>query len=320
MPSDQLKRSAKFATAPRRRPGRWARATNATVITIVDSAMRSVLETASAELFTCVHASTATDGLMAVRTHGARAVLLSPCVVAGDTDVAMRRLVQGCLCVSVVAVLGDEWATAHQDLLRLGACGVRRVANLAEREGWNRLRALLAEACDDTTAVIASRIEAALTFASEEARQLLVRLVLAAPGTATVRALSQSLGVHWSTITSQFFRAGLPSPKKYLAMTRLLFAAAYFEMDGVSIVAAASRLGFSSPQAFGRHVRLVMGLTAGEFRTHFTFEEAMKHYVDRLIAPYPEALVSFHPTACRPVSAPKFYRPLDVRRRLAAEA
>jgi len=191
---------------------------------------------------------------------------------------------------------------------------------LAEREGWNRLRSFLTEACDDTTAAIASRMEAALTFASDEMRQLLLRLVLAAPGIATVRVLSHSLGVHWSTLTSQFFRAGLPSPKAYLAMTRLLYAAAYFETDSVSIAAAASRLGFSSPQAFGRHVRLIMGLTAGDFRRRFTFDEAMKHYVDHLIAPYASALASFRPTACRPTPVPKLYRPLEVPLRLAAEA
>src|SRR6185437_3829811 len=108
MPSYHRKRSAKFATVPRRRPARWAQATGVSVVTLVDKAMQSVLETASTDLFLCVHVRTASEGLAAVRTHGARAVLFSPRFVASETDVAVRRLVEGCLCVSVVAVLGDE--------------------------------------------------------------------------------------------------------------------------------------------------------------------------------------------------------------------
>ena len=62
---------------------------------------------------------------------------------------------------------------------------------------------------------------------------------------------------------SRFTRAGLPSPKTYLAAVRLLYAAQYFESDGLSIADVAYRLECSSPQSFGRHLRSMLGITAG---------------------------------------------------------
>src|SRR5947208_1788705 len=45
----------------------------------------------------------------------------------------------------------------------------------------------------------------------------------------------------------------------------------------------------------GRHLRAVLGVTAGEFRRRFPFEVALVRYVDLLIIPYREALRAFHP-------------------------
>ena len=63
---------------------------------------------------------------------------------------------------------------------------------------------------------------------------------------------------------SRFLRAALPSPKRYLAATRLLYAAALLEIPGFSVADAAYRLEYSSPQSFGRHVRAILGATASE--------------------------------------------------------
>ena len=94
---------------------------------------------------------------------------------------------------------------------------------------------------------------------------------------------------------SRFFRAGLPSPKRYLAATRLLHAAALFETPGMSISDVAYRLEYSSPQSFGRHVRAVVGMTAGEFRGRCGFEVAVTDFTTRLIVPFRAVFRSFRP-------------------------
>src|SRR5713101_2885913 len=53
--------------------------------------------------------------------------------------------------------------------------------------------------------------------------------------------------------------------------------------------------GLLVTQSFGRHLRAVLGVTAGEFRRRFPFDVALARYIDLLITPYREALRAFHP-------------------------
>jgi len=87
----------------------------------------------------------------------------------------------------------------------------------------------------------------------------------------------------------------LPSPKSYLAGMRLLHAAYLFLNPGLSVADVAYRLDYSSPQSFGRHLKAMLGVTAGEFRRRFPFEVSLERYVDLLITPYRETLRVFTP-------------------------
>ena len=94
---------------------------------------------------------------------------------------------------------------------------------------------------------------------------------------------------------SRFARAGLPSPKNYLAAIRLLHAAFLFETAGLSVADVAYRLEYSSPQSFGRHLRAMLGLTALEFRRRFPFPVALERFVALMMEPYREIWRTFHP-------------------------
>src|SRR5437899_925526 len=107
--------------------------------------------------------------------------------------------------------------------------------------------------------------------------------------------VARQLRVRPSTLTSRFCRAGLPSAKSYLAGMRLLHAAFLFQNPGLSVSDVAYRMDYSSPQSFGRHLRAVLGVTAGEFRRRFPFDVALARYIDLLIIPYRETLRAFHP-------------------------
>src|SRR2546426_20537 len=116
-----------------------------------------------------------------------------------------------------------------------------------------------------------------------------------APVLSTVRRLARHLRICSSTLMSRFYRAGLPSPKTYLAGMRLVHAAYLFSNPGLSVADVAYRLDYSSPQSFGRHLKAMLGVTAGEFRRRFPFEVALERYVDLLITPYRETLRAFCP-------------------------
>ena len=94
---------------------------------------------------------------------------------------------------------------------------------------------------------------------------------------------------------SRFFRAGLPAPKRYLAVARLVRAARLFENPGFSVANIANHLDYSSPQSFGRHVRTTLGLTAVEFRRHYDGAAMLLHFRESLVLPYATALRRLRP-------------------------
>ena len=145
------------------------------------------------------------------------------------------------------------------------------------------------------TARLLQRLRPALHHTSEDARRFFEILAGLAPVLATVRGLARHLAVPQSTLMSRFHRAGLPSPKTYLAGMRLLRIAWLLENPGLSVADAAYRMDFSSPQSLGRHLKATLGLTAGEFRRRFPFEVALDRYIDLLITPYRESLRVLHP-------------------------
>ena len=94
---------------------------------------------------------------------------------------------------------------------------------------------------------------------------------------------------------SRFFRMELPTPKDYLATARLVRAARLFENAGFSIANVSNHLEYSSPQSFGRHVRSVLNMTAGQFRTRFDGVGMLEQFRQDLVLPYREKLILFHP-------------------------
>jgi len=167
--------------------------------------------------------------------------------------------------------------------------------DLSVREGWQRLRDLVAEPVSPIAALILGAVMPAVGDVPPDCRRFLEVLARRSPRLTSVRGLARRFRVRPSTFMSRFFRAGLPSPKRYLAATRLIHAAALLEVDRLSIADVAYRLDYSSPQSFGRHVRAVAGMTAGEFRRRHTVATAVADYVTRLIVPFRAALRTFHP-------------------------
>src|SRR3989442_445208 len=142
---------------------------------------------------------------------------------------------------------------------------------------------------------IRARVVPALGDAGGDIRLFFEALARLAPVLSTVRRLARHLRIAPSTLMSRFYRAALPSPKSYLAGMRLLHAAYLFLNPGLSVADVAYRLDYSSPQSFGRHLKAMLGVTAGEFRRRFPLEVSLERYVDLLITPYRGTLRVFTP-------------------------
>ena len=76
-------------------------------------------------------------------------------------------------------------------------------------------------------------------------------------------------------------------------------AARLFENAGFSIANIANHLDYSSPQSFGRHVRTLLYITAGEFRERYDGASMFARFRTDLVLPYTSVLRQL-----RPLTAP----------------
>lgn len=265
------------------------------VATMLEPALRDRLDAAALGHFATLHADSLTQVVAAVRERPVGAVLLSPKVVGHEQLRAVNSLVAQFPGVPAVAVVSDGGPEPSERLLQLGACGVRHMVDLRNGDGWHKLRGLVAHVGTGPAGRILAAVMPALSAASEESRYFFEQLVRVAPSICTARGLAAWLRIDSSTFTSRFYRAGLPSPKRYLASTRLLYAGALLQMQGLSVQDVAYRLEYSSAQSLGRHVRATLGVTAAEFRRRFDLRSALDSYLVSLVSPFKDALRSFNP-------------------------
>jgi AraC-like DNA-binding protein len=266
-----------------------------TIATVLHPTERPRLDAAADGRFATIHAETVADAIRAVRERPVHAVLVSAGYVPRTEVPRVASLVRGFPGVRTVAIVSRHDARASERLLELGASGVHGVLDLSARDGWRRLRELVAHPGSATAAAILAQVMPMMDRAPEDCRLCFQSLVRLAPAVPTVRALCRQFGVRPSTFMSRFFRARLPSPKRYLAAVRLLYVTALLEMRGLSVADVAYRLEYSSPQSFGRHLRALTGMTAGEFRRRVTFVGALERFVAEMVVPFRSVFSTFHP-------------------------
>jgi AraC-like DNA-binding protein len=207
----------------------------------------------------------------------------------------VAALVDGFPGVSTVAVVSRHDRNSSERLLELGAFGIRRMVDITAYDGWRYLRDLLSHPSSPTAARIFNRLIPAMGHPTEDCRTLFEAFVRLAPEVASVKEFTRRLNIPQSTFISRFHRTNMPSPKRYLVGIRLLYAAAFLELPGLTLTDVAYRLQYSSPQSFGRHLRTVLGKTAGEFRARYPFKVAMDEFLERLIVPFRHEFGTFHP-------------------------
>jgi AraC-like DNA-binding protein len=269
----------------------------ATVAAVLMPGERPRVDAAGNGLFAVLHRDSIPDAVRAVRERPVDAVLVSVHRCAPEQMDVLGHLVREFPAIPTVALVSQHDPGTIEMLLRLGASGVRQVVDVTSPAGWSRLRQVVGQPATRAVARIQGPVLGTIAEAPPDARMFVEAMVRLAPDVPTVTALAAQLSVRPSTLMSRFARAGLPSPKNYLAAIRLLHAAFLFETVGLSVADVAYRLEYSSPQSFGRHLRAMLGLTALEFRRRFPFPVALERFVELMMEPYREIWRSFHPLA-----------------------
>jgi AraC-like DNA-binding protein len=273
-------------------PGEGSSPTIATVLLPVE---RARVDAAGSGCFALLHRDSIPEAVRIVRERPVDAVLVSVHRCGPEQVEGVGHLVREFPGIPTVALVSHHDPIATDMLLRLGASGVRQVVDVTSPAGWARLRQVVGQPATRAVARIQGPILDALADAPADTRLFMEAMIRLAPDTPTVTNLAQRLYVRPSTLMSRFARAGLPSPKNYLAAVRLLHAAYLFEAAGLSVADVSYRLEYSSPQSFGRHLRAMLGVTAIEFRRRFPFPVALQRFVELMIDPYVGIWRTFHP-------------------------
>src|SRR6185503_2153818 len=240
------------------------------ITTVLTPDERLRVDAAGQGIYRAWHRDSLNDALRDLRDNRAAAVIVSIARCDENDLPHVARVVREFPRVPAVALLSNLSPQTAQTVLVLGRCGVRTLVDVREPRGWQQLRSvLLHDQATEIHRVALARVSEDLSDAPDGCHRFFRALFEEGCETRTIQELSTILGVIPSTLMSRFVRACLPAPKFYLSMARLVCAARMFENPGLSVTLVANELDYSSPQAFGRHLRSVLRLTALEFRERY---------------------------------------------------
>lgn len=267
------------------------------VTTVLTPDERIRVDAAGQGIYVAWHRDSLADALRDLRDHRAAAVIVSVARCQADDVGRFARVVREFPRVPAVGLLSNLSPQSAQTVLVLGRCGLRTLVDVREARGWQQLRAVLVhDRASEIHRIALARVAEDLgPDAPDGCHRFFAALFEEGPVTRTIHALSRHLGVVPSTLMSRFNRAGLPAPKRFLALARLVCAARLFENPGLSVSFVSNELDYSSPQAFGRHVRVVLRMTALEFRERYDGEGMLQLFRDELILPHLGRLRFFDP-------------------------
>lgn len=266
------------------------------IATMLTPSERARVDAAGEGSYEAVHRDSVAELVQDLKTNRVSAVVVSVARCDQRARAGVAALVREFPRVPTVALLTQVDRSTPHAMLSLGSTGVRQLVDVREADGWRELRSyLLSARGEDIQRQALAQLALDMAGVPQDCWRFFEGLFLAPPHVCTVRMLARRLDVLPSTLMSRFFRAKLPAPKQYLACARLVRAARLFENPGFSVANVANHLDYSSPQSFGRHVRMVMGLTAGQFRDRYDGEGMIEYFRQTLVQPYHEQLCALRP-------------------------
>src|SRR4051812_11540471 len=276
------------------------------VSTILTPLERSHVDAAAQGLCEPLHRESLDEVLLDLREQKADLVLISVARYGSQNSGRVAAMVREFPRVPAVALLTETQNSTPHATLALGQMGIRTLVDARIPAGWQTLRNLLAtKGSNDLQRSALAQIGQDIPGVSKDCWRFFELLFDTSPRISTVRQLARHLNILPSTLMSRFFRAKLPAPKRYLALSRLIRAARLFENPGLSVARVANHLDYSSPQSFGRHVRTVMRMSPVKFRGTYDGQGMLQFFRTELVLPYIDVLCAFRPSAAYPGWIPK---------------
>lgn len=270
----------------------------ATVLTPLEQVR---VDVAAEGAFETVHRTSVDEVTADVRTRHVDAVLVSVARYDLVSNARMATMVREFPTVPAFALLTDVQRSTPHSVLELGRVGVRTLIDARSPSGWNALRDLLLhERATDVQRQMLGALDLDLAGAAPDCWKFFELLFTYKPHIASVRQMSRHMNVIPGTLMSRFYRADLPSPKRYIDVGRLVRAARLLENSGLSVTSVARKLDYSSPQAFSRHVRCVLGMSPVQFRREYDGSRMLGRFREDLVLPHLNALRTFRPADANP--------------------
>src|SRR6266550_3913251 len=255
------------------------------VLAAVPDIQHHQLRRAVAARFAVVHAGSWDAVLHTIRSRPVEIVVLDP-LLSGEArsqEIERLRLLFPSLPLILYTSLTPELAGV---LLTLGQCGIRHVVFSRFDDHPERLRQVI----EDEEMHAASRrmlgqLAGALAPLPQELRWVLEEALRTPGEVQTIQQVAARARVDRGTCARWFARAGLPSPRHFLAAARVLYAHRLLQDPGFTIEDVAQRMSYGQAKILQQHARAYLGLTAGEMRLSLTPEEALERVSQRFRHP-----------------------------------
>lgn len=298
------------------------------VVTWLRAEDRGPVTAAAGRAAVVTHRATLAELAADVAAGRAEGVLICPALLNAGDPAALARCVASAPHTTFAGVLTATDATHDRTppgrllaaVHRLGGAGVGTLIDCAAPNRWGALRAAFFNTL--TTASFHRRCVAAvlaevygttagghpiLPAGRRAQRDALARLFGAvfAPTVTRSGQVADLLGVQPTTFICRCFRAGLPSPKTYIAWARVVWAARLGESGPRTTATLVTLSGYESATAFRRTVRRVTGLSVAALRERHSGTTMLAWYCAVLVTPHRDRLRAFDPCgSCRRSPAP----------------
>lgn len=265
------------------------------ISTILTPDERLSLDAAGSGLCEALHRDSIDEVTRDIRERRAAAVVVSVARCARET-VNVTSLMREFPRLPAIALLSVTGPAAAHAVLTLGRCGVRTLIDVRAPDGWSALRRAIAGSSPNESGRFAlDTLAVDLEGVSGACWDFFEGLFSTTPPITRVKVLAKRLNLRPFSLASRLYRLRLPSARAYLSLARLTRAARLLENPGLAIVNVSNIMEYSSPQAFGRHVGVMLDLTATSFRQTYDGARMLELFRQTLITPYIDQLRRFDP-------------------------
>lgn len=276
------------------------------IATVLTPLERVRVDVAAEGVFEVIHRGSVEEMSNDVKVQQVDAVIVSVARYDTGSTARMAAMVREFPTVPTFALLTDVQRSTPHSVLELGRVGVRTLIDARSPSGWSALRELLIhENSGDVQRQMLGKLDIDLSGAPADCWKFFELLFTHKPYIVNVRQMGRYLNVVPGTLMSRFYRAKLPSPKHYIDVGRLVRAARLLENAGLSVTTVSRKLDYSSPQAFSRHVRCVLGMSPVQFREVYTGDSMLAKFREELVIPHLSTLRTFRPATAQPGWIPK---------------